>query len=114
MTPSSQRAINNQNEVNIYCYTDKRVPRYFYPLVVNPIMFNPNLKHHFRRTNPHKPRQCSLQTEDALDSLQNDQMQSKLKTTPNRIRSQIFRINSDMGYKYSGSDPRTNGEQNKQ
>ncbi|MEQ2257632.1 hypothetical protein ILYODFUR_036673 [Ilyodon furcidens] len=22
---------------------DKRVPRYFYPFVVNPIMFNPNL-----------------------------------------------------------------------
>ncbi|MEQ2229921.1 hypothetical protein ILYODFUR_023906 [Ilyodon furcidens] len=41
-------------------------------------------------------------------------MQSKLKITPNRIGSQIFRINSNMGYKYSGSDPRTNGEQNKQ
>ncbi|MEQ2218746.1 hypothetical protein XENOCAPTIV_007603 [Xenoophorus captivus] len=44
----------------------------------------------------------------------NDLMQSKLKITPNRNGSQIFRINSDMGYKYSGSDPKTNGEQNKQ
>ncbi|MEQ2166110.1 hypothetical protein GOODEAATRI_024302 [Goodea atripinnis] len=37
-----------------------------------------------------------------------------IQTQDHTKQDRVFRINSDMGYKYSGSDPKTNREQNKQ